>query len=158
MTEEGSDPYEKRKAQRYSWLFCWKQIRKKKRVYEKGVGLKIAKMIPVDFSQGRFGSFLLKRYPDNSYYWSQENCNDNDYRFTWNCLSLLKPCICCFAPTVGPNISFRDNKMVLRYHCLRNHMFEYHGNGSIPQCCGPNATCFVCAEKLAEKNNLILPK
>jgi len=140
---EWCDPYERHKKCVYTWLLCWKRIRKKKSIHEKQIGVKIAKLLSINFKYAQKENYRLKNDKEE-YYWID---HDSD---------TLKPCPECFLPLFRFGIFDEPG---LCGKCSKNHRYSIKDLYDLPQCCGHEAfICSSCALSLAQKNNWLLPE
>jgi len=155
LNKEGDDPYAIFVDSVCAWLLCWKRFREKDPRYDKNVGLKIAKMMYVDF---RNTDLLVREHPVG-YTWIKRGWFFGYARYR-------KPCPRCFRPSfvkercVGEFIKYTTKCEKNHKVCIANldiqtvMQFPFF----FPNClCTLKVTCFVCAEKLAKANNWILP-
>jgi len=156
---KGLNPYKIQFNARIAWLIYWKRLRKKDYRYEKNIGLKIAKMIPVVFVVGKEYDFGLHAmgpclsihmfklaYNNKKYYWEPSHKEDAVD-------TPMKPCERCFRPSYILFHCLGHIKM----RCLREseelRSHQYRITCSKHMCCDIKYSCDQCVEVLLKKNN-----
>lgn len=156
---KGYNPYTIRAKARLAFLIFWRRLRGKDARYDKNLGVKITRMVPVVFVVGEVYDFGLHAINLVSPVRHFKFCK-GEKKCWWEAQSYghtigkpLKPCKTCFRPSVV--LEHRLGGTVMRCLC-ESRESEPHENffqASKDPCCYTKDMCFNCAERIRRDKN-----